>query len=238
MRKKKITVVIGTRPEAIKMAPLIHLLKEDEELESVICVTAQHRELLDQVLYDFKITPDYDLNLMMKGQDLYELSSRVLLGLKKVLETEEPAMVLVHGDTTTSSMAALAAFYAKIPVGHIEAGLRTHNLMAPWPEEANRQITGRLATFHFAPTERSKENLLLEGIKNEKILITGNTVIDALKLMLNKLDLDSKLRTQITNQIIDHGVPSKLLTDDQSKEKIVLITGHRRENFGIGFMNI
>lgn len=236
--KKKILVIIGTRPEAIKMAPLIHLLKEDKEIESKVCVTAQHRELLDQVLEDFEIIQDFDLNLMMKGQDLYDLSSRVLLGLKKVLQTEQPDMVLVHGDTTTSSMAALAAFYAKIPVGHIEAGLRTHNLMAPWPEEANRQITARLAAHHFAPTERSKENLLLEGIEKENILVTGNTVIDALKLMLNKFDLDSKLKTQITNQIIDRGVPSKLFTDNQSKEKIVLITGHRRENFGIGFMNI
>jgi UDP-N-acetylglucosamine 2-epimerase (non-hydrolysing) len=236
--RKKILIVVGTRPEAIKMAPLIHLLREDQELESKTCVTAQHRELLDQVLDDFKITPDYDLDLMIKGQDLYELSSRVLLSLKKVLQTEQPDMVLVHGDTTTSSMAALAAFYAKIPIGHIEAGLRTHNLMAPWPEEANRQITGRLARFHFAPTQRSKENLLLEGIKEEYILITGNTVIDALKLMLNRFEENPELRISVTERIIKQGVPSKLLRDNSSKDRIVLITGHRRENFGIGFMNI
>ena len=236
--KKKILIVVGTRPEAIKMAPLIHLLREDQELESRTCVTAQHRELLDQVLDEFKITPDYDLDLMIKGQDLYELSSRVLLSLKKVLQTEQPDMVLVHGDTTTSSMAALAAFYAKIPIGHIEAGLRTHNLMAPWPEEANRQITGRLATFHFAPTQRSKENLLFEGIKEEHILITGNTVIDALMLMLNRFEENPELKISVTERIIKHGVPSKLFNDNPSKGRIVLITGHRRENFGIGFMNI
>ena len=236
--KKKILIVVGTRPEAIKMAPLIHLLRKDQEIVSKICVTAQHRELLDQVLDDFKITPNYDLDLMLKGQDLYELSSRVLLGLKKVLLSEQPDMVLVHGDTTTSSMAALAAFYAKIPIGHIEAGLRTHNLMAPWPEEANRQITGRLARFHFAPTQRSKENLLLEGIKEEHILITGNTVIDALKLMLNRFEENPELKISVTERIVKQGVPLKLLKDNSSKDRIVLITGHRRENFGVGFMNI
>ena len=213
MDKKKIIIVIGTRPEAIKMAPLIHLLKEDDELESIICVTAQHRELLDQVLEDFNIIPDYDLNLMIKGQDLFELSSRVLIGIKKVLEIVDPDMVLIHGDTTTSSMAALAAFYSRKYIGHIEAGLRTHNLMSPWPEEANRQITGRLATYHFAPTVRSKDNLMFEGIKEDKILITGNTVIDALNFTLNRFNENPDLKTTSVNKLIDFGVPSKLLND-------------------------
>ena len=236
--KKKLLIVIGTRPEAIKMAPLINLLVGRNEFESKTCVTAQHRELLDQVLEDFDIIPDYDLNLMMKGQDLYELSSRVLLGLKEVFKKEQPDMILVHGDTTTSSMAALAAFYAKITVGHVEAGLRTHNLMAPWPEEANRQITARLANFHFAPTIRSKENLLLEGIDEENILITGNTVIDALKLMLKRFEDSPLLKTNLTEQIIAKGIPSMLFKDSACKDHIVLITGHRRENFGKGFLNV
>lgn len=236
--KKKILIVVGTRPEAIKMAPLIHLLNEDNSLVSSTCVTAQHRELLDQVLEDFKIIPDFDLNLMMKGQDLYDLSSRVLLGLKEVLLAEQPDLILVHGDTTTSSIAALAAFYAKIPIGHVEAGLRTHDLLAPWPEEANRQITGRLANYHFAPTERSKLNLLNEGIEEENIIVTGNTVIDALKLMLKQFDNDTELKVAVANRIIDRGVPAKLLNNDFANDKIVLITGHRRENFGLGFINI
>lgn len=215
---KKILLVFGTRPEAIKMAPLVKAFQADgEHFETVVCVTAQHREMLDQVLEIFDITPDYDLNIMHQGQDLYDVTSRVLLGMRDVLAEVKPDVVLVHGDTTTSMAAALAAFYQQIPVGHVEAGLRTYNIYSPWPEEMNRQMTGRIATYNFAPTQLSRQNLLSEGVKEESIFVTGNTVIDALYMMTDRLGID---RTAT------------------SEKRMVLITGHRRENFGEGFVNI
>jgi len=232
---KKIMLVFGTRPEAIKMAPLVKEFKNKaDKFETVVCVTAQHREMLDQVLELFRITPDYDLDIMQQGQDLYDISSRVLLGMRDVLNFAKPDIVFVHGDTTTSSISALAAFYQQIPVAHIEAGLRTHNIYSPWPEEMNRQITGRIATYHFAPTNISKQNLLLENISEQKIHVTGNTVIDALILVKNKINDDEILRKSIENEILLKGY----YNISTSKRKIVLITGHRRENFGDGFMNI
>lgn len=228
-------LVFGTRPEAIKMAPLVKEFKNKaDKFETVVCVTAQHREMLDQVLELFQITPDYDLDIMQQGQDLYDISSRVLLGMRDVLNFAKPDIVFVHGDTTTSSISALAAFYQQIPVAHIEAGLRTHNIYSPWPEEMNRQITGRIATYHFAPTNISKQNLLLENISEQKIHVTGNTVIDALILVKNKINDDEILRKSIENEILLKGY----YNISTSKRKIVLITGHRRENFGDGFMNI
>lgn len=235
---KKVLIVFGTRPEAIKMAPVVKAFKEDEKnLNTKVCVTAQHREMLDQVLDIFEIKPDYDLNIMKAGQDLSDISARVLLELRPVLKEFQPDIVLVHGDTTTSSMAALAAFYEQIPVGHVEAGLRTHNIYSPWPEEMNRQITGRITTYHFAPTELSKRNLLKENVKEENIIVTGNTVIDALHLALNKVKDDSTLAEKLQNQIDDFGYPklNELKTGDR---KLILITGHRRENFGDGFVNM
>lgn len=215
---KKVMLVFGTRPEAIKMAPLVKAFQANKEhFETVVCVTGQHREMLDQVLEIFQITPQYDLNIMQKGQDLYDVTSRVLLGMRHVLQNERPDVVLVHGDTTTSMASALAAFYQQIPVGHVEAGLRTHNIYSPWPEEMNRQMTSRIATYHFAPTALSKENLLKEGIQENHIYVTGNTVIDALHLMVRKMKLDEQPRQD---------------------RRMVLITGHRRENFGEGFLHI
>ena len=232
---KKIMLVFGTRPEAIKMAPLVKEFKNKaDRFETVVCVTAQHREMLDQVLELFQITPDYDLDIMQQGQDLYDISSRVLLGMRDVLNFAKPDIVFVHGDTTTSSISALAAFYQQIPVAHIEAGLRTHNIYSPWPEEMNRQITGRIATYHFAPTNISKQNLLLENISEQKIHVTGNTVIDALILVKNKINNDENLRKSIEDEILLKGY----YNISASKRKIVLITGHRRENFGDGFKNI
>ena len=191
---KKVLLVFGTRPEAIKMAPLVkELQKHKEQIETIVCVTGQHRQMLDQVLSLFEIIPDYDLDIMKQGQDLYDVTARVLVGMRDVLAKVKPDVVLVHGDTTTSTAAALAAFYQQIPVGHVEAGLRTHNIYSPWPEEMNRQITGRIAALNFAPTELSRRNLMLEGISGDSIFITGNTVIDALHLVVNKLGTDDDL---------------------------------------------
>jgi UDP-N-acetylglucosamine 2-epimerase (non-hydrolysing) len=235
---KKVLIVFGTRPEAIKMAPVVKAFKEDKKnYDTKVCVTAQHREMLDQVLNIFEIIPDYDLNIMKAGQDLSDISARVLLELRPVLKEFQPDIVLVHGDTTTSSMAALAAFYEQIPVGHVEAGLRTHNIYSPWPEEMNRQITGRITTYHFAPTELSKSNLLKENVKEENIFVTGNTVIDALYLAINKIKDDSSLEKKLCNQIFDFGYP-KLNVLKSGDRKLILITGHRRENFGDGFVNM
>ena len=228
---KKILLVFGTRPEAIKMAPLVKFFQADNYFETKVCVTAQHREMLDQVLDIFEITPEYDLNIMKKGQDLYDVTSSVLLGLRDVLVDFSPDIVLVHGDTTTTLSASLAAFYQKIAIGHVEAGLRTGNIYSPWPEEANRQLTSQIATYHFAPTQTSAENLYNENITKDKILITGNTVIDALFLALEKINTDDKLKEKVNTQIQKH---YKL----QKHKKIILITGHRRENFGQGFINI
>lgn len=232
---KKILFVFGTRPEAIKMAPLIkEFEKNKDKFRLIVCVTGQHREMLDQVLNLFQIKPDYDLNIMQQGQDLYDVTSRVLLGMRDVLSAAKPDLVLVHGDTATSTSAALAAFYQQIPVGHVEAGLRTHNINSPWPEEMNRQITGRIAAFHFAPTPLSKENLMREDIQEKNITVTGNTVIDALHLVINMIKNDNSLESNLIQTIKTNGYDLNRL---RTKE-LVLITGHRRENFGEGFLNI
>lgn len=234
--KKIIMLVFGTRPEAIKMAPLVkEFQKYPDNFETIVCVTGQHREMLDQVLHIFEIKPDYDLNIMKQGQDLYDVTSRVLLGMRNVLKEVKPDIVLVHGDTTTSTAAALAAFYQQIPVGHVEAGLRTHNIYSPWPEEMNRQITGRLATYHFAPTPLSKKNLLVENVKPEQIVITGNTVIDALYMVVSKIKRDDALDAELENMLKQSGYDVTRLSNER---KLVLITGHRRENFGDGFISI
>ena len=232
---KKVLLVFGTRPEAIKMAPLVKKFQEDSEFQTIVCVTAQHREMLDQVLDIFDIKPDYDLNIMKQGQDLYDITSRVMLGLRDVLNETNPDVVLVHGDTTTSTAAALAAFYKQIPVAHVEAGLRTNNIYSPWPEEMNRRITGRIATYHLAPTELSRQNLLKENVDNQNIIITGNTVIDALLWVVNKIKEDDNLATTLQKNIKNCGYDIDRIED---KRKLVLITGHRRENFGEGFRNI
>lgn len=232
---KKILLVFGTRPEAIKMAPLVKKLQESDEFQTVVCVTAQHREMLDQVLDIFEIKPDYDLNIMQKGQDLYDITSRVLLGLRSVLEETNPDMVLVHGDTTTSTAAAMAAFYKQIPVAHVEAGLRTNDIYSPWPEEMNRRMTSRLATYHLAPTELSRQNLIKENVDNQNIIVTGNTVIDALLWVVNKIKNDTELAEKIKNSIKANGYDVDRTGEGR---RIVLITGHRRENFGEGFKNI
>lgn len=233
---KKIMLVFGTRPEAIKMAPLVkEFQKHPNEFETIVCVTGQHREMLDQVLKIFEITPDYDLNIMKQGQDLYDVTSRVMLGLRDVLKEACPDVVLVHGDTTTSTAAALAAFYQQIPVGHVEAGLRTHNIYSPWPEEMNRQITGRIATYHFAPTPLSKQNLLGESVKEESIVVTGNSVIDALYMVVDKIKKDKVLDIELENLLKQAGYDVNRLVGGK---KLVLITGHRRENFGDGFINM
>ena len=229
-------LVFGTRPEAIKMAPLVkEFLKHPKEFETIVCVTGQHREMLDQVLHIFEIKPDYDLNIMKQGQDLYDVTSRVLLGMRDVLQKVHPDVVLVHGDTTTSTASALAAFYQQIPVGHVEAGLRTHNIYSPWPEEMNRQITGRIATYDFAPTPLSRQNLLDEGVKEENITVTGNTVIDALYMVVNKIKKDKKLDKELESILKGAGYDVNRLNDGK---KLVLITGHRRENFGEGFISM
>lgn len=229
-------LVFGTRPEAIKMAPLVkEFQKNKDKFHTIVCVTGQHREMLDQVLSLFEITPDYDLNIMKQGQDLYDVTSRVLLGMREVLVESKPDIVLVHGDTTTSTSAALASFYQQIPVGHIEAGLRTNNIYSPWPEELNRQITGRIATYNFAPTPLSKENLLVENIDGKSILVTGNTVIDALHMVVDKIENSIELRDEIRLQIKNFGYNTSRL---ETGKKLILITGHRRENFGDGFINI
>ena len=233
---KKIMLVFGTRPEAIKMAPLVKEFQQrPDEFQTIICVTGQHREMLDQVLHIFEITPDYDLNIMKQGQDLYDVTARVLLGMRDVLKEARPDVVLVHGDTTTSTAAALAAFYQQIPVGHVEAGLRTHNISSPWPEEMNRQLTGRMATYHFAPTPLSRQNLLSEGVQASHITVTGNTVIDALYMVVDKIKRDKVLDTELENLLKQSGYDVNRLNDGK---KLVLITGHRRENFGDGFISM
>ena len=236
MRTKKIMLVFGTRPEAIKMAPLVkEFQKHPDKFKTIVCVTGQHREMLDQVLRIFEIVPDYDLNIMKQGQDLYDVTSRVLLGMRDVLKEVQPDIVLVHGDTTTSTAAALAAFYQQIPVGHVEAGLRTHNIYSPWPEEMNRQITGRIATYHFAPTPLSRQNLLVENVKPEQIIVTGNTVIDALYMVVEKIKSDKALDKELEEVLLHSGYDVNRLSDGK---KMVLITGHRRENFGDGFISM
>lgn len=233
---KKIMLVFGTRPEAIKMAPLVkELEKHPEEIETIVCVTGQHREMLDQVLDIFGITPHHDLNIMKQGQDLYDVTSRVLLGMRDVLDMVRPDIVLVHGDTTTSTASALAAFYRQIPVGHVEAGLRTHDIYSPWPEEMNRQLTGRIATFNFAPTPLSRANLLREGVAEEKITVTGNTVIDALHHVVDKIERDAALAADIDRRLLEAGYDTGRLAGGR---RLVLITGHRRENFGDGFLSM
>ena len=233
---KKIMLVFGTRPEAIKMAPLVKAFQADpENFETLICVTGQHRQMLDQVLDLFEITPDFDLNIMKAGQDLYDVTSRVLTGMRDVFEKVTPDVVLVHGDTTTSTAAALAAFYKQIPVGHVEAGLRTHNIYSPFPEEINRQITGRIATYNFAPTPLSKKNLLQENVAENSIFVTGNTVIDALQWVTGKLESSEVMQSELAGVIHDAGYDVNRLVNDK---KMVLITGHRRENFGDGFISI
>ena len=229
-------LTFGTRPEAIKMAPLVReFRKYPEKFKTTVCVTGQHRQMLDQVLDIFGIIPDYDLNIMKSGQDLYDVTARVLTGMRDILTGNAPDMVLVHGDTTTSTAAALAAFYSQIPVGHIEAGLRTHNIYSPWPEEMNRQLTGRIASWHFSPTPLSRENLLRENIPGERILVTGNTVIDALYMVVERINTDHNLRKSLEKGLLQAGYDTSRL---EGGRRLVLITGHRRENFGTGFINI
>ena len=236
IRMKKVMLVFGTRPEAIKMAPLIkEFQKYPNEFLTVICVTGQHREMLDQVLNIFEIVPDYDLNIMKQEQDLYDVTAKVLTGIRDVLKEAEPDVVFVHGDTTTSMATALATFYQQIPVGHVEAGLRTHNIYSPWPEEMNRQLTGRIATYHFSPTLLSKQNLLNEGIGEDNIVVTGNTVIDALYMVVEKIKTDKKLNSELELALNKAGYNVNRL---QNEKKMVLVTGHRRENFGNGFISM
>lgn len=234
---KSIMLVFGTRPEAIKMAPLVKALqKEGDKFRTLVCVTGQHREMLDQVLQLFEITPDFDLNIMHKGQNLYDVTSKVLTGMGEVLKAEKPDIVLVHGDTTTSMAAALASFYEQIPVGHIEAGLRTNNIYSPWPEEINRQITGRIAAYNFSPTQFGRDNLIKENVPEEKIVVTGNTVIDALYYVVDKIKSDNNLLQTLKSEILNQGYDLNRISG--TNRKMVLITGHRRENFGEGFRNI
>ena len=229
-------LVFGTRPEAIKMAPLVkEFQKHPREIETIVCVTGQHREMLDQVLHIFDIQPDYDLNIMKQGQDLYDVTARVLTGMRDVLKESRPDLVLVHGDTTTSTASALAAFYQQIPVGHIEAGLRTHNIYSPWPEEMNRLITGRIATYHFSPTSLSRQNLLDEGIEEEAITVTGNTVIDALYMVVDKIKADQSLDSRLKSILDTAGYDIDRLNRGR---RLVLITGPCRENFGAGFIHM
>lgn len=233
---KTVLLVFGTRPEAIKMAPLVKcFLEYTNQFQTLVCVTGQHREMLDQVLEIFQIKPDFDLNIMKSGQDLYDVTSRVLLGMREVLKQVHPDLVLVHGDTTTSTAAALAAFYQQIPVAHVEAGLRTHNIYSPWPEEMNRLLTGRIASYHFAPTKLSQTNLLSEGVKPSSICVTGNTVIDALHIVIDKIARDTMLQLSLINNLYKAGYDVNRLKDDR---RLVLITGHRRENFGDGFISM
>ncbi|MBC8591855.1 UDP-N-acetylglucosamine 2-epimerase (non-hydrolyzing) [Oscillospiraceae bacterium N12] len=233
---KRVMLVFGTRPEAIKMAPLVkEFQKYQKEFQTIVCVTGQHREMLDQVLRIFDIIPDYDLDIMKQGQDLYDVTTRVLNGMRDVLKEVQPDIVLVHGDTTTSTASALAAFYQQIPVGHVEAGLRTHNIYSPWPEEMNRLITGRIASYHFSPTQLSRQNLLDEGIKDSAITVTGNTVIDALYMVVDKIKGSRELNKELKGILISSGYDIDRLLDGK---KLVLITGHRRENFGDGFISM
>ena len=239
---KKVMLVFGTRPEAIKMCPLVkEFQKYPEDFETIVCVTGQHRQMLDMVLSIFDVKSDYDLNIMQQGQDLYDVTSRVLTGMRDVLKECKPDVVLVHGDTTTSTAAALAAFYQQIPVGHVEAGLRTHNIYSPWPEEMNRQITGRIANYHFAPTPLSEKNLLEEKLQGQ-IYVTGNTVIDALQMVVGRLKSDESLRAEQEQVLLQAGYDVSRLNDNENdnanKRRLVLITGHRRENFGDGFIRM
>lgn len=232
---KKVMLVFGTRPEAIKMCPLVkEFQKHRDEFETIVCVTGQHREMLDQVLTIFDVKPDYDLNIMKQGQDLYDVTARVLTGMRDVFKACRPDVLLVHGDTTTSTAAALSAFYQQIPVGHVEAGLRTHNIYSPWPEEMNRQVTGRIAEYNFAPTLLSEKNLLEEKAQG-KIYVTGNTVIDALHMVVEKLKDDADLAKEQNNILLQAGYDVNRLN---AGKKLVLITGHRRENFGDGFIRM
>ena len=244
---KKVMLVFGTRPEAIKMAPLVKAFEQyTEDFETIVCVTGQHRQMLDQVLGLFEIVPDYDLNIMKQGQDLYDVTSRVLLGMRDVLREVQPDVVLVHGDTTTSTAAALAAFYQQIPVGHVEAGLRTHNIYSPWPEEMNRQITGRIATYNFSPTPLSRQNLLEEKVSEASITVTGNTVIDALYWVVDKIKGDERLSAGLKGVLVEAGYNVERLSvngqrstvNGRQARRLVLITGHRRENFGDGFIHM
>ena len=253
---KKVMLVFGTRPEAIKMAPLVKAFEQyTEDFKTIVCVTGQHRQMLDQVLGLFEITPDYDLNIMKQGQDLYDVTSRVLLGMRDVLREVQPDVVLVHGDTTTSTAAALAAFYQQIPVGHVEAGLRTHNIYSPWPEEMNRQITGRIATYNFSPTPLSRQNLLEEKVSEQSITVTGNTVIDALYWVVDKIKGDERLSAELKGVLATAGYDVERLGKNKNSDggnncqlsivncqlksrRLVLITGHRRENFGDGFIHM
>lgn len=233
---KKIMLVFGTRPEAIKMAPLVkEFQKHPDRFETIVCVTGQHRQMLDQVLELFEINPDFDLNIMKEGQDLYDVTARVLLGMRDILKEVQPDIVLVHGDTSTSTAAALAAFYQQIPVGHVEAGLRTHNIYSPWPEEMNRQITGRIATYNFAPTSLSRENLIKENAAEDNLIVTGNTVIDALHWVVDRIKSNPSLEKKLKGQLNDAGYNTERLNNGR---KLVLITGHRRENFGDGFISM
>lgn len=241
--RKRVLLVFGTRPEAIKVAPLVKAFQQQADaFETVVCVTGQHREMLDQVLRLFEIVPDYDLNIMKDGQDLYDITARVLVGMRDVIKAVQPDVVFVHGDTTTSMASALAAFYQQIPVAHIEAGLRTHDIYSPWPEEMNRQITGRIATYNFAPTPLSKQNLVDEGVDESSITVTGNTVIDALNMVVNKIKSDRDLQNDIKDTLLQSGLPERMVhaffQPPTSNRRLVLITGHRRENFGDGFLHI
>ena len=247
MGMKKVMLVFGTRPEAIKMAPLVKAFEQyTEDFETIVCVTGQHRQMLDQVLGLFEIVPDYDLNIMKQGQDLYDVTSRGLLGMRDVLREVQPDVVLVHGDTTTSTAAALAAFYQQIPVGHVEAGLRTHNIYSPWPEEMNRQITGRIATYNFSPTPLSRQNLLEEKVSESSITVTGNTVIDALYWVVDKIKGDEQLSAELKGVLAEAGYNVERLSvngqrstvNGRQARRLVLITGHRRENFGDGFIHM
>ena len=232
---KRVMLVFGTRPEAIKMCPLVkEFQKYPDDFNTIVCVTGQHREMLDQVLKVFGVVPDYDLDIMRQGQDLYDVTSKVLVGMRDVLKEACPDVVSVHGDTTTSTATALAAFYQRIPVGHVEAGLRTRNIYSPWPEEINRQITSRIATYNFAPTPLSRRNLLEEAVDENKIIVTGNTVIDALRLVVDRIHSDSGLGRELEDRILEHGYDTSRL----ATRLLVLITGHRRENFGEGFISI
>lgn len=233
---KKIMLVFGTRPEAIKMAPLVKAFQaKNNEFETIVCVTGQHREMLDQVLHLFDIKPDFDLNIMKQGQDLYDITSRVLLGMRDVFKVCKPDILFVHGDTTTSTAAALAGFYQQIPVAHVEAGLRTNDIYSPWPEEMNRQITGRIATYNLSPTQLSRQNLLKENVDENKITVTGNTVIDALHWVTAKIKSDKKLDDNLLLDLKSKGYDTKRLVGNR---RLILITGHRRENFGDGFLHI